>query len=375
MRVTTAQRERRGGFGDPLRLVVLAHPRHPVAQPFAGGMESHTWHLCRELTTLGVHTTLFAPEGSDPAAASELRTYAPITLSPTARRDSTRPTDTDLYEHHAMAQAISAITGEGLGAVVHNQTLHHLPILTAGLLPPMVTTLHTPPFSWLESAITVGLDTGRFAAVSRFIADEFAALAPIPPRVIHNGVDTDLFRRGPGGEAMVWTGRFVPEKAPHLAVEVARRTGRPLRLMGPISDPSYFDEFIRPALGSGIEYLGHLDRAAVAAELQQAAVSLVTSMWPEPFGLTAAEAMSCGTPVVGFRVGGLAEVVAEPEAGTLVPAADMAAMAAAVADAAALDRSVVSAIAQLRFSMRTMALAYLELFGELADQERIDRAG
>lgn len=358
-----------------LRVVVVAHPRHPVAEPFAGGMESHTWHLCRELTSLGVHTTLFAPEGSDPSVATELRTYAPMVLSTTARRDVTRPSDLDLYQHHAVTQAIAAIGAERLGDVVHNQSLHYLPIVTAALLPPMVTTLHTPPFSWLESAIRTGGRLSTFAAVSRFIGDEFAAVLAEPPRVIHNGVDTDAFSYGPGGETMVWTGRFVAEKAPHLAVEVARRTGRPLRLMGPISDPSYFDALIRPALGHGVEYLGHLDRVDVARELGRSSVSLVTSVWPEPFGLTAAEAICCGTPVVGFRVGGLGEVIGDRRLGTLVPVGDSAAMAAAVDATAALDRTVVSGLARQRFSLGTMARAYLSLFEELIAERRVDRAG
>lgn len=358
-----------------LRVVVLAHPRHPVAEPFAGGMESHTWHLCRELTAMGVHTTLFAPEGSDPSVASVLRPYAPMVLSATARRDVTRPTDLELYQHHAVTQAIAAIGDERLGDVVHNQSLHYLPIVTAALLPPMVTTLHTPPFSWLESAIRTGGRLSTFAAVSRYIGEEFAAVLPERPRVIHNGVDTDAFSHGPGGEAMVWTGRFVAEKAPHLAVEVARRTGRPLRLMGPISDPSYFDALIRPALGHGVEYLGHLDRADVARELRRSSVSLVTSVWPEPFGLTAAEAICCGTPVVGFRVGGLGEVIGDQRLGTLVEAGDSAAMAAAVESTIALDRGIVAAVAHQRFSLRTMARAYLSLFHELADDSLVHRAG
>ena len=113
----------------PLRLVVLAHPRHPVAQPFAGGMESHTWHLCRELTTMGVHTILSrrrAPTRRSPPSCGRMRR---CTLSATAAADLSRPSDVELYQHHAVAQAIAAITGDPTIDVVHNQTLHHLPIV------------------------------------------------------------------------------------------------------------------------------------------------------------------------------------------------------------------------------------------------------
>ena len=358
-----------------LRLVVLAHPGHAIAQPFAGGLESHTWHLCRALTALGVHTTLFAPEGSDPAIASELHCYEPLTLSATAARDHTRPSELELYQHHAMAQAIAAITGGGLGDVVHNQTLHHLPIITAGLLPPMVTTLHTPPFSWLESAIRAGGAASDFVAVSRFLADEFSRLLRAAPAVIPNGVDTQVFDEGPGGDGLVWSGRFVPEKAPHLAIRAAAAAGRPLRLMGPISDPDYFDREVRGRLGPDAEYLGHLNRRTVAREFQHAAACLVTPMWPEPFGLTAAESLACGTPVVGFRVGGLTEVIADPALGRAVPAGDVSAMAAAVNDVIRLDRRATARIAHSRYGLGRMAVHYLELFRSLASIERVGHAG
>jgi glycosyltransferase involved in cell wall biosynthesis len=358
-----------------LRLVVLANPRHPVAEPFAGGMESHTWHLCRELTAMGVDTTLFGPVGSDPTVATELRSYPAITLSATAQRDPTKPSDVEFYQHHAMMQAVAEIVGDGLGDVVHNQTLHYLPIVTSALLPPMVTTLHTPPFSWLESAIRSGGRQSNYVAVSQFIGDEFRGLAARPPRVIHNGVDTSVFAPGDGGDDLVWTGRFVSEKAPHLAIDAAAASGRRIRMMGPISDPGYFDACVRPRLGPDVEYLGHLDRRGVAAVLQRSAACLVTSVWPEPFGLTAAEAVCCGTPVVGFRVGGLGEVISAPELGALVPAGDVAAMGRGVDTVVGGDRDVTAATAGRLFSMRGMAIAYLALFRGLAVAPGVNRAG
>ncbi|WP_353649198.1 glycosyltransferase [Nakamurella sp. A5-74] len=356
-------------------LAVLAHPRHPVAEPFAGGMESHTWHLCKELTALGAHTTLYAPRGSDQSIASELRTYPELTLSATAARDETRPSDLELYQHHALMSAVAEIAADSRIDAVHNQTLHYLPIATSALLPPMVTTLHTPPFSWLESAIRTGGRGTGFVAVSRYIADEFSELLATPAHVIHNGVDTALFRPGPGGDDLAWTGRMVPEKAPHLAIDAARAAGRPLSLMGPIGDREYFDLQVRPRLGGTIDYLGHLDRRGVAAVLQQSAACLMTSVWPEPFGLSAAEAVCCGTPVIGFRVGGLGEVICRPELGSLVTAWDVPAMAAAVDRVVDLDRTATAATAARLFSLRRMASEYLELFAGLDALRGFDRAG
>ena len=138
---------------------------------------------------------------------------------------------------------------------------------------------------------------------------------------------------------------------------------------------TYFDREVRGLLGPEARYVGHLDRDAVAREMRRAAACLVSSVWPEPFGLIAAEALACGTPVVAFRVGGLADVVDDPLTGRAVPVGDVAAMAAAVDEVVALDRPYIAAAARRRFSLRTMAGRYLNLFHELATTDGVDRAG
>ena len=91
-------------------------------------------------------------------------------------------------------------------------------------------------------------------------------------------------------------------------------------------DQAYFDAEIRPRLGSGARYVGHLDQRALCRLVGSSAVALVTPAWDEPFGLVAAEAMLCGTPVAGYRRGGLREVVT-PETGRLATANEPGALA------------------------------------------------
>ena len=124
---------------------------------------------------------------------------------------------------------------------------------------PMLTTVHTAPTPWLESALLVTGGTGtRFAAVSQHTAAAWQHAVP-DITVVPNGVDTHRWRLGPGGESLVWFGRITPEKAPHLAIAAARRAGRPLVLAGPVSDGDYFDRRILPELGDGVRYAGHLN--------------------------------------------------------------------------------------------------------------------
>jgi glycosyltransferase involved in cell wall biosynthesis len=227
-----------------------------------------------------------------------------------------------------------------------------------------VTTLHTPPTPWLESAIAVSREGQHFAAVSRHTADSWRHVLDDDAVVVPNGVDTELWPAGPGGTDLVWTGRITPEKGPHLAVEIARRAGRRLRLAGPLSDPVYWRAQVRPLLGDGIEYVGHVEQRALAALVGASAACLVTPRWDEPYGLVAAEAISCGTPVLGFARGGLPEVVHEGCA-RLVGPDDVAAAAAQVEEVVALDRGAARERAISGCSVEAMTQRYIELYAGL----------
>lgn len=179
---------------------------------------------------------------------------------------------------------------------------------------PVVTTLHTPPTPWLESTCSYASPRTRFAAVSAATA---AAWWPtVDAEVIPNGVEIGRWPAGPGGPAAVWTGRLVPEKAPHLAIDAALLAGFRIELAGPVMDREYFDSQVVPRLGPDAVYRGHLRQQELAHVVGSAAVAVVSSQWDEPYGLVAAEAMACGTPVAASPRGGLVEVV-HPRSGAL----------------------------------------------------------
>jgi glycosyltransferase involved in cell wall biosynthesis len=354
-----------------VHVVILAASRHPIAEPFAGGLESLTWHLVHGLRRRGVRVTVFAGEGSDPALDAEVLTTRALRLSPAARADVSMPPEAWLLEHDAYLQVMMDLQRRTDVDVVHNNSLHHLPVAMARALPcPMVTTLHTPPTPWLEPAIAIAASARsgpvpHHVAVSAHTARAWSHVAAA--EVVPNGVDVARWTPGPGGEALAWAGRMVPEKAPHVAVEMARATGRDLRLAGPVGDRAYFEARVLPVLGSGVEYLGHLTTRELTALFGSSAATLVTPAWDEPYGLVAAESLACGTPVVAVDRGGLGEVV-DGETGVLVPAAaDPAAAApAAVTRAAALDRRACRARAVSACSVDRMVERYLEVYRGLA---------
>ncbi len=344
-----------------MHVALIAHSRHPIREPFAGGLESMTWNLSRKLATRGHQVSVFASPGSDPVPGVEFLPVDPLMVDTTVPTGVFAADDRRRRVHHTYRQVMVQLGRRRDIDVVHNNSLHHLPLAMAGaVLAPTVTTLHTPPLPWMESAIEV-MDRSRsaFVAVSEHTARAWSHA--VAPEVVPNGVDTQAWTPGPGGEELVWSGRMVPEKAPHLAIEIARRAGMPLRLAGPVSDPDYFEHRIRPQLGGGVSYLGHLHAAELAALLGSSVAALVTPDWDEPYGLVAAEALACGTPVAGFRRGGLPEVVAQ-QVGRLLPPGDVDAVAKALPAVVGLSRRDCREHAVRYCSLDVMVDRYLHVY-------------
>ncbi|MFB9375601.1 glycosyltransferase [Kineococcus gynurae] len=351
---------------------------HPVVEPYAGGLESFVGTLTAGLRERGHDVTLFAAAGS--AGADTSLSFPGVGWHPSeiAAGDTSMPAARFMADHHAHLRLMTALRRDFRGRldVVHNNSLHYLPLSMAETLPfPLLTTLHTPPTPWLESAILAGgggagADT-VFTCVSASTARQWTHVVA-EPRVIPNGVPVHQWPLGPGGGNLLWFGRICPEKAPHLAVAAATRAGRDLDLVGPISDPAYFEALIRPELGdrvgSRIRYLGHLGGAELADRVGRAAAVLVTPVWDEPFGLVIAEAAMCGTPTIAFDRGGVSETLGAgglAPVGLTVPEGDVDAMAAAIGPATALDRAAVRARAVRRFGVDRVVDAYEALYREV----------
>lgn len=350
-----------------LRIALIASARHPISEPFAGGLEAQTWVLADGLHRRGHRVSLFAAPGSDPRLAVQLLDVHRPKISAAAASDVSMPAAEWLDEHHAYLTLMLHLMHDGGYDVVHNNSLHHLPLAMARAIPmPVVTTLHTPPTPWLESAITAGPCPVTFVAVSARTAAAWRHVVP-DARVVMNGVDLDVWHPGAGGGPLVWFGRLVPEKGADLAVRAARLAGLPLQLVGPIADAAFFAERIRPLLGDGVEYLGHLSHAVLVDIVGRARATLVTPRWDEPYGLVAAESLACGTPVIGFTRGGLPEVVDERSA-ILVPPDDIPALARAAARASSLLRRDARRRAVHHCSASSMIDGYEALFLGLVAQ-------
>ncbi|MFG6444047.1 glycosyltransferase [Microbacterium sp. P06] len=343
-----------------LRVAVIAPSRHPIRQPHPGGLEACVWERVRGLRARGHSVALCGPDGSD------FLDGPPEFVLPRPRwSDGEEASDTAYPEGYlstideAMERAMAYLSRHrDRFDVIDNHSLHGTPIAWSDRVGiPTITTLHTPPLPSMIAAArsTIGADH-RFLAVSRHTAREWE-VAGVESTVFPNGVDTDRWAAGPGGDRWVWFGRIVPEKAPHLAIDAALLAGKRIVLAGRVGDAEYFEREVRPRLGSQARYVGALRQSALARLVGRSAVALVTPMWDEPFGLVLAETLATGTPVAAFDAGGVREVVAAAPGAMVVSRGDVESLALAAHDLAA--RSALEP--GLRAQIRAAAVAQFSL--------------
>jgi glycosyltransferase involved in cell wall biosynthesis len=283
-------------------------------------------------------------------------------------RSSRAPLDT-LRNAAALARHVAA----GRADIVHSfaRIAYLAPILP----------LPTPKLMSYQRAIsprTTGLahklarGTLQFTAISR----RMMRLAPLPGRwhLVPNGVPLEIYAFSahvPADAPLVFLGRIEAIKGAHLAIEAARRAGRKLLFAGnvPPEHRLWFEAYIEPHIdGDWVRYVGPVDDAQKCALLGSAAALLMPVLWEEPFGIVMAEAMACGTPVIGFRRGAVPEVVADGATGFVVNTeVDM---AAAVGRLPAISRAACRARVERLYSDTAVTEGYLRLYKELAARAR-----
>lgn len=190
---------------------------------------------------------------------------------------------------------------------------------------------------------------------------------------VPHGVDVSQFTfRETPEDYVCYLGRFVSGKGPVQAIETAKSLGLRLRLAGP--ENAYFREHVAPLVdGHMVEYVGFVEGRQREEFLGGARALLYPIQYPEAFGLVLAEAMLCGTPVVGMRLGAVPELVEEGVTGST--AADMAEFPNAVRRCLSLDRRRVRAVAEGRFSAERMAQQYVQVYQQaIADENDRRRA-
>lgn len=200
-----------------------------------------------------------------------------------------------------------------------------------------------------------------------------AQRAPMPwaswLQTVHHGLPEDLYTpNAEQGDYLAFLGRISPEKRVDRAIAIAKRVGRPLRIAAKVdaADREYFDAEIQPLLDDPIvEFIGEIGETEKGEFLRNAHALLFPIDWPEPFGLVMIEAMACGTPVIAFRGGSVAEVIESGITGFIVDSVEEA--ICATQRVHSIDRRLCRKVFERRFSARRMCKGYLRAYERAID--------
>ncbi len=242
--------------------------------------------------------------------------------------------------------------------IIHNG-FDFLPLTYSGLVStPVVTTIHG--FS-SERIVAV---YERYNATNAFVAISESNRHPrlSYSATIHHGIDVDAYRNHAApGEHLLFFGRIHPDKGTSDAIEVARTTGRRLVIAGIIQDEHYFRTQVLPHIdGDRVTFVGPVLAADRSDMLGNAHALLHLIGFDEPFGFSVVEAMACGTPVIAYDRGSMAELIDHHRTGFLT--SDIESACTAVRSVDHLDRLAIRASTFLRFDRRAMVLKYEALY-------------
>jgi len=335
-----------------MRIALIAPPFITVPPQRYGGTELFVAQLAEGLKQRGVDVVVYT-NGESRVAVEKRWLYGKAQW----------PLRGEVYDnlkdmnHSSWAMADAARDCD----IIHVQ---NIPGLTLGRLvrQPVVYTVHHPHLDGLTELYRDFPET-NFVTISDYQRER----EPLPRvRTIHHGVDASLYHFQARKERYLsFIGRIAPMKGTHLAIQVAKRTGIPLKIAGEVQPvfQNYFDTEVKPHLdGRFIQYIGEADLAEKNELLGNSLAMLFPIQWDEPFGLVMVEAMACGTPVIALRAGSVPEIVRDGVSGWVCNTVDE--MVERLPDLS-LEPAAIRRDAEERFSLDLMTQHYIQLYLEL----------
>jgi glycosyltransferase involved in cell wall biosynthesis len=341
-----------------MRLTVLnvAYPFAHVGPDAVGGAEQVLFQVESALANAGHQSLVLACEGSKTTGK----------LFPTST--CSEPITEEIRQKHwrECTLKIREICFEWKVDLVHYHGIDFYHYLPPEKMPALVT-LHLPP-SWYPTTVLKNHRNDTwFHCVSRSQMDQCPPEVNLLP-VIENGV-SELFAQKTFRKRnyAICLGRICPEKGFHLAADAARQAGLPFVIAGAVfpyqAHQEYFNQEIRPRLGSRCRFLGPIGFRQKHRWLGRARCLLLPSLVPETSSLVAMEALACGTPVVAFATGALPGIIEHGKTGFLVNNPQE--MAAAIRNVGEIDPQACRQAAQTRFSLQRMCGRYLNCYQTL----------
>ena len=354
-----------------VRGFIATPPQNDIAYSPAGVAKAIAEGLARK----GHSITFFGPEGTTLNNGVVVETCNIRPIASTSLDLDKQVATNDLFSDYrfglydaVMARAMLERARDGeFDCVIFNHFESVLPLASLFPTVPIVYILHDNMDEHRREVLELHSSPNQF-----FISISNNQRRNIPDlnyiATVYNGVDTEHFAFSDKHEDYLFmAGRVVPEKGVKEAVQIAQQTKRRLLIAGSLSPQNYwyFDEHIKPFLDDKILFLGMLDRDQLVKYYQKAAAVLAPIQWDEPFGLSMAEANSCGTPVVAFRRGSVPEVVDDGKSGYIVD--NSAEMILAIEKLEKISPKDCAARVQKNFSEEIMVNNYERVLQELID--------
>jgi glycosyltransferase involved in cell wall biosynthesis len=343
-----------------VRVALIAPPFIPVPPREYGGTELFIAHLAEELQRQGVQVVVYT--NGESTLGVETRWLFEHSQWPIKHDEHSLLKDLD---HTSWAVADAARDCD----IIHLNTAQGL-VCSRFVRKPIVYTIHHTQDREVSNFYSRFPDV-TYACISQFQCDRES----MPKRrAIHHGIRaSDYQLQKEKQQYLSFIGRIAPIKGTHLAIEIARQSGIPLKIAGEVQPAfrDYFETKIKPHIdGSFIQYVGLADLAAKNELLGNSLAMLFPIQWDEPFGLVMVEAMACGTPVLALRGGSVPEVVQEGTSGFVRRSAkDLAKCVAQLP----LPPEMIRTYVEEKFSLQRMARDYLRLYEDVlhaAEQEQ-----
>jgi glycosyltransferase involved in cell wall biosynthesis len=350
-----------------VKIAIVAPLVSAIREPQGGGSQAFVSDLARGLAGRGHEVHVYAAAGSEISGVTVIDTgIDPRTLLATLYRAAGPASPDAALAATAFASVYSAVRRTRYD-VVHNHAFDAPAIsLATGLNAPVVHTLHLPPDTSVAAALRQaarGHEPPAVAGVSAFQAGAWRAHtkvdAVLPPFVPTHSIPWSAT----AGRGAIFAGRLSPEKGAAEAIDIARAAGIGIDIYGDAYDLEYAREQIDPRRRApGVAIHAAVPRESLWAAMARAAVALCPAQWDEPFGMAAADAQACGTPVVAFKRGGLAELVVDGITGFLVGPDDTQAAAASVRRATQISRAACRDHAERHLDLERSLDAHEQLY-------------
>lgn len=331
-----------------------------VPPPAYGGIELVVGLLTDELVRRGHDVTLFASGDSVTLAKLEAVYPRAIRLDPTVKEYS-------VYETLQLCRVYEQ--AEEFDIIHSHMGFTALPY--AGLVKtPTVHTLHGVFTSDNEKMFAYAKHQ-RYVSISD--AQREARLGLNCLATVYNGIDVSShkFHAQPQEPPyLAFLGRMSPEKGPHLAIEIAKKSGWRLKMAGKVDvvDREFFAEQVKPHIdGKQIEYLGEANHSQKNELMGGAVATLFPITWREPFGLVMVESMAAGTPVIGMNLGSAREVISQGLSGFVCNNVEE--CINVIDKAAQLNRYSVREYVSQRFGVQQMTDGYEAVYRQILEEK------